>query len=138
MQFITKTFNLWQPKIIKPWMIHQKKLLKDSLREKKNYCLHSQQQLTTPKVGKVLKGNNLLGFFVSIFWNSTSNDIKNIKSYIEFRSKIKIWKPEYIYRLCQDYVQNLGFVNITSLEPRYFQDNFITYDIMLNLVIRCK
>ena len=55
-----------------------------------NYFLRSRQELIIRKVNTVLKGKNSLRSFGAIIWNSIPNDIKNTKSYNEFRSKTKI------------------------------------------------
>ena len=44
-------------------------------------------------------------------WNLLPNNIKNSKNLLEFKRKIKTWRPEGCKcRLCKNYVCNLGFL----------------------------
>ena len=51
-----------------------------------SYSVRLKQKLIIPKVSTILKGK----YFTAIAKNLIPNDIKNIESYNNFRSKIKI------------------------------------------------
>ena len=55
--------------------------------------------------------NSLIG---AIIWNPIPNDINNTEWYNKPLSKIEKQKLECMCRLFLDYLQNLGFVDITS------------------------
>lgn len=55
--------------------------------------------------------NSLIGV---IIWNPIPNDINNTEWYNKPLSKIEKQKLECMCRLFLDYLQNLGFVDITS------------------------
>lgn len=55
--------------------------------------------------------NSLIG---AIIWNPIPNHINNTEWYNKPLSKIEKQKLECMCRLFLDYVQNLGFVDITS------------------------
>jgi len=77
-----------------------------------NNNLRSNGMLQIPSVNTVLKGNNSLKYFGAIVWNSIPSEIKNLDSLSSFKLKIKQWKHDCKCRLCNDYIKNVGFVNL--------------------------
>ena len=55
-----------------------------------SYSVRLKQKLIIPKVSTILKGKYSLRYFTAIAKNLIPNDIKNIESCNNFRSKIKI------------------------------------------------
>ena len=67
-----------------------------------------------PKINTVTRGKNSISYFGSVLWNSIPANIRNIETLDGFKAEIKKWKPiNCPCQLCQDYVGNLGYVNIS-------------------------
>ena len=48
-------------------------------------------------------------------WNMIPDDIKNVTSFNEFKTRIKRWKPtNCTCRLCKTYVNGIGFVDVVD------------------------
>ena len=83
------------------------------LRNNHNYNLRSESELLLPNVDTVFKGQNPISYFGSVIWNSIPFELRKASSYQIFRSEIKRWRPTNCpYRLCKNYIGNLGFINI--------------------------
>ena len=66
-------------------------------------------------LGTVSKGQKSISYFGSVIWNSISAELMEINSFQVFKSEINAWQPtNRPYRLCKNYIENLGFVNIAS------------------------
>ena len=84
-------------------------------RNNHNYNLRSKSELTVPSINTVFKGQNSISYFGSVIWNSIPAEYRGINSFQVFKSEIKAWRPTNCpCRLCKNYKENLGFVNITS------------------------
>ena len=80
-----------------------------------NYNLRSRSELTVPSINTVFKGQNSISYFGSVIWNSIPAELRGINSFQVFKSEIKAWRPTNCpCRLCKDYIESLGFVNIAS------------------------
>ena len=65
-----------------------------------------------PKVRTVGYGTETIRYRGPKIWELLPTEIKEAKSLIEFKTKIKCWKPEgCTCRLCKTYIFNLGFIN---------------------------
>ena len=85
------------------------------VRNNHNYNLRSRSELTVPSINTVFKGQNSISYFGSVIWNSIPAKLREINSFQVFKSEIKAWRPtNYHCRLCKNYIENLGFVNIAS------------------------
>ena len=85
------------------------------VRNNHNYNLRSRSELTVPSINTVFKGQNSISYFGSVIWNSIPAEYRGINSFQVFKSEIKAWRPTNCpCRLCKNYKENLGFVNITS------------------------
>ena len=85
------------------------------VRNNHNYNLRSRSELTVPSINTVFKGQNSISYFGSVIWNSIPAEYRGINSFHVFKSEIKAWRPTNCpCRLCKNYKENLGFVNITS------------------------
>ena len=83
------------------------------VRNNHNYNLRSESELLLPNVNTVFKGQNSISYFGSVIWNSIPFELRKASSYQIFRSEIKRWRPTNCpYRLCKNYIGNLGFINI--------------------------
>ena len=70
---------------------------------------------TVPSINTVLKSQNSFRYFWSVIWNSIPAELREISYFQAFKSEIKAWWPtNYPCRLCKNYIENLGFVNIAS------------------------
>ena len=85
------------------------------VRNNHNYNLRSRSELTVPSINTVFKGQNSISYFGSVIWNSIPAESRGINSFQVFKSEIKAWRPtNCLFKLCKNYMGNLGFVNITS------------------------
>ena len=75
------------------------------------YNLRSNRCWETHNVKTVRFGKEALLFRGQKTWQLLPESIKNSKTLVEFKSKIKVWRPEgCAYRLCQTYIHNMGFL----------------------------
>ena len=74
----------------------------------------SQRDFVWPNANTVYKGELSLRNFGPIVWDQMlPNSFKSCTTLSEFKLAIKNWIPENCHcRLCKDYIQGLGFVNI--------------------------
>ena len=85
------------------------------VRNNHNYNLRSRSELAIPSINTVFKGQNSISYFASVISNSIPAELREINSFRVFKSEIKTWRPtNCLRRLCKNYIENLGFVNITS------------------------
>ena len=64
-----------------------------------------------PQVRTVNNGIETIRYRGPKIWDLPPNEIKESKSLIEFKTKIKHWKPQgCTCRLCKVYISNLGFL----------------------------
>ena len=85
------------------------------VRSNHSYNLRSRSELTVPSINTVFKGQNSISYFGSVIWNSIPAELRQINSFQVFKSELKAWRPTNCScRLCKNYIENLGFVNIAS------------------------
>ena len=85
------------------------------VRNNHNYNLCSKSELLLPNVNTVFKGQNSIRYFGSVIWNSIPFELRKASSYQIFRSEIKRWRPTNCpFRLCKNYIGDLGFTNMCS------------------------
>ena len=90
-QFIFQTFSLRQKKIDKTLNNLSGGTFEELFTQRPDsYSVCLKQKLIIPKVSTILKGKYSLRYFTAIAKNLIPNDIKNIESCNNFRSKIKI------------------------------------------------
>ena len=71
-----------------------------------NYNLRSRSERTAPSINTVFKDQNSVSYFA---------ELKGINSFLVFRPEVKAWRPTNCpWRLCKNYIENLGFINIGS------------------------
>ena len=76
--------------------------------------LRSQTDFDIPPVHTVHKGDDSLRYFGPLIWNIIPKKIKNEPSLKIFKEQIKKWKPVNCpCRLCKEYIQGIGYVNVT-------------------------
>ena len=79
-------------------------------RRNHNLGLRSESELVVPRVNSVLKGQNSLRYLGAVPLEIRNSDSLNL-----FKMKLKSWKPHKCpCRLCKDYVNGVGFVNIAT------------------------
>ena len=87
-------------------------LMKDVFQLKVNTRYPSKFPFQTRNVRTVRYGTETLTFMGPKIWHLVPADIKNASSLVEFKNKIKAWKPiECPCRICKIYVAKVGFVN---------------------------
>ena len=79
------------------------------------HTLRNNREYVQPQVKTVHYGQNSIRYLGPLIWNNVPSHIKESSSLADFKRKLKEWKLNACpCRLCKDYVQNLGFTNITS------------------------
>ena len=74
--------------------------------------LRNSRYWKIPKVRTVGYGTETIRYRGPKTWELLPDDIKEAKSLIEFKSKIKAWKSQgCTCRLCKRYIPNLGFID---------------------------
>ena len=80
-----------------------------------NRHTRSQSDFSIPQVNTVYFGQNSIWYLGPLIWNSIPTALRNVESFVEFKSLIKNWKPSNCScRLCKDYIPQVGFVNLTQ------------------------
>ena len=80
-----------------------------------NYILRSQSDFGVSVLNTVFYGANSIRYFRSVIWNSLPNDLSNIYDFDLFETTIGRWKPvDCPCRLCKNYLEDLGFVAVSS------------------------
>ena len=75
------------------------------------YNLRSNPGFITENIKTVTYGSETLSYRGPQLWNQIPPSIKNSKTLIEFKTKIKSWKPmECKCRICKIFIPNLGFL----------------------------
>ena len=90
-------------------------ILKDvfKLKQENKYC--SKLPFATKRINTVSYGTETLSFMGPKIWTLIPNKLKNISTLVEFKQKIKKWKPTNCpCRLCKVYIKNLGFVEVND------------------------
>ena len=78
---------------------------------KENVTYNSKQVFVTHNIRTVHRGTETLSHLGPAIWLIIPDDIKKSKSVIEFKYKIKSWKPkECPCRLCKVYITGIGFL----------------------------
>ena len=73
--------------------------------------LRTNTELTVPSIRTVFHGENSLRYFGPLLWNIVPTEIKQAHSLIEFKKKVRCWKPKNCpCRCCKEYVSGVGFV----------------------------
>jgi len=86
--------------------------MQELFKEKTNYHdLRNKRSWETGKLRTVKYGTETIGNMGPKTWNMVPNNIKESTSLLEFKTKIKRWKPNNCTcRLCRSYIYNLGFL----------------------------
>ena len=83
------------------------------LKEANMHC--SRFPFKTRNVKTVSYGTETMSFLWPKMWALVPNEMKNIQSLPEFKSKIKQWKPKKCpCRICKMYITGVGFVEIND------------------------
>ena len=86
--------------------------MKDVFPESTNpYNIRNAPEFDTFNIRTVFNGTETISFRGPRTWSLVPNEIKCSTSLLEFKNKIKYWKPEgCMCRLCKVYIQNVGFI----------------------------
>ena len=77
-----------------------------------HYDLRNKNNWEGENVRTVIYGRETIKNLGPKIWSIVPNDIKEATSLIQFKSKIKKWKPEGCRcRLCKSYVYRLGYLD---------------------------
>ena len=80
---------------------------------KQNVLYCSKQVFQSRKVHTVHNGTETLSFLRPKIWSIIPDDFKLSKNLLEFKTKIRKWKPEKCpCRLCKIYIPGVGFIEI--------------------------
>ena len=73
--------------------------------------LRNKRSWETYNVRTVKYGTETIRYMGPKTWDSVPTEIKESRSLLEFKNRIKTWKPnECTCRLCKSYIHNLGFL----------------------------
>ena len=73
----------------------------------------SRFPFTTSNIRTVYYGTETISFLGPKIWSILPNEIKESESLIEFKNKIRKWKPkECPCRLCKTYLSGVGFITV--------------------------
>ena len=73
--------------------------------------LRNKNPFMATNISSVFNGTETISFRGPKIWSLISEEIKNSKTLIEFKAKIKKWEPKgCTCRLCRTYVENIGFL----------------------------
>ena len=76
-----------------------------------SYDFRNTREFNNYNIRTVYNGTETISFRDPKTWSLVPNDIKNSKNLLEFKSKIKYWKPVgCMCRICKIYIPNLGFI----------------------------
>ena len=75
-----------------------------------SYNLRRPNDFESVNVRTVHYGTETISYRGPKIWRLLPNEIKNAKSLIEFKRKIRLWQPICDCRLCKNYVPNIGFL----------------------------
>ena len=86
--------------------------MQELFKEKANYHdLRNKRFWGNGKLRTVKYGTETIRNMGPKTWNMVPNNIKESTSLLEFKTKIKRWKPnKCTCRLCKSYIYNLGFL----------------------------
>ena len=80
-----------------------------------SYNTRSDNIVHTRAVKSVYNGTETISFRAQKTWNMIPDDIKNVTSLIEFKTRIKQWQPvNCTCRLCKTYINGIGFVDVVD------------------------
>ena len=80
-----------------------------------NRHTRSQLDFLIPQVNTIYFGQNSIRYLRPLIWNSNQTALRNVESFLEFKSLIKNWKPSNCHcMICKDYIPQVGFVNLTQ------------------------
>ena len=75
-----------------------------------NFKHQSKTKFQVDHVKTETYGKQSISYLRPKIWNSILQDIKNVTTLVEFKTKIKRWKPICSCRICRIYKQRLGFI----------------------------
>jgi len=79
----------------------------------RNYDVRNHTIIESRNVNTVYNGTETISYRAQKTWNMIPDHIKTLPTFIEFKRKIKEWKPDNCdCRLCKTYIQGIGFVAI--------------------------
>ena len=85
----------------------------ENMGEHRTYNLRAQSKFLTPSVNTESKGKNSIRYLGPVIWRSIPIKLRNIETLIIFKKQIRKWKPiNCPCKLCQDFVNDLGFVTL--------------------------
>ena len=90
-------------------------MLRLFLQRSNNRHTTSQLDFSVLQVNTVCFGQNSIKYLGPLIWNSIPTALRNVESFVEFKSLIKNWKPSNCpCRLCKGYIPEVCFVNVTQ------------------------
>ena len=80
--------------------------------------LRSNNPFLTHNIKSVYNGMETVSFRGPQTWLFVPDNIRASKSLSEFKTKLKKWKfTSCTCRICKPYIQNVGFINLSSVFP---------------------
>ena len=79
-----------------------------------SYNLTSRNELYSRNPKTVKYGTETISYSAPKIWSIVPNAIKRSKSLDVFKSKIRQWEPDCPCRLCNNYLQHVGFIEFSG------------------------
>ena len=91
-------------------------IMKSVFTLKQHIRYYSKQIFETRNINTVYNGMDTLSFLGPKIWLLLPEDIKMSSSLIDFKYKIRTWKPEKCpCRLCKTYIQDIGYIDVQEI-----------------------
>ena len=80
-----------------------------------SYNLRNYSDFAVPNVKSAFHGSESMSYLGPKIWDIVPLELKELTSLNAFKKDIKKWQPKNCpWRLCKQYVSNLGFISNTS------------------------
>ena len=81
------------------------------VKESSDYC--TKFPFKTRNVRTVTYGTETLSFLGPKIWTMVPRELKEAKSLLDFKRRIKLWKPDKCpCRICKTYIEGVGFIDV--------------------------
>ena len=79
-----------------------------------SYQLRNRNDFSKVKVNTVSYGLNSLKYFATKVWDMVPTPLKCLDSVEAFKNEIKKWTPTCDCKLCQTYIEHIGYCNVVN------------------------
>ena len=110
--FIIEIFKRWLFEYLNFWMDHPHKLwMKSSRLNRQPHTIWGiKNELYSRNSKTVAYGTESVSFMAPKIWSIVPQELKNSQSLYSFKKGIRKWKPNCPCRLCNTFLQHVGFI----------------------------